>query len=89
MNTSSIYHCLGLQDQQLLSTSYVGDTIQLKVKTKKDKLRCSRCKRMHVICCGVDERSFKGPMIGKKKCVIIIDVQRLYARNARSYVRNI
>ncbi|QZE13279.1 ISL3 family transposase [Halosquirtibacter laminarini] len=83
MNTSSIYHCLGLQDQQLLSTSYVGDTIQLKVKTKKDKLRCSRYKRMHVICCGVIERSFKGPMIGKKKCVIIIDIQRLYCKKCK------
>ncbi|QZE12886.1 hypothetical protein K4L44_09830 [Halosquirtibacter laminarini] len=80
MNTSSIYHCLGLQDQQLSSTTYVGDTIQLKVKTKKDKLRCSRCKRLHIICCGVVTPSFKGPMIGKKNRVIIINVLRLYCK---------
>ncbi|MDC1106077.1 hypothetical protein OAT16_05185 [Prolixibacteraceae bacterium] len=31
MNTSSIFHCLGLYDQQI---SYIGDTVYFNVKTK-------------------------------------------------------
>src|SRR5690625_486314 len=82
MSTSLLYHCYGLTEQQYLSTEYKENKVIFKVKTKKDKLRCSHCgNKRDLIKRGIRVRDFLAPPIGhKKKVVIRAQIQRLECR---------
>jgi len=43
MSTSLLYHAYGLRKHEYLGSEYKGNTVILKVRTKKEHLRCSHC----------------------------------------------
>ena len=81
MNTSTLYHCLGLHDQKVISTLYKKGEVHIKVMTKSDRLRCSNCKRLHVKKAGIKERLIRSSNIGEKSIYIHMIVQRLYCKS--------
>ena len=77
MNTSLIYHVFGLRDQMVITTDYKYGKVCVKVKTKGDKLRCSKCKSFRVIKSGTKERLFRTIPIGSKEVFLLAVIQRL------------
>jgi len=77
MNTSLLYHVFGLYTQEVVRTEYKEGKICVKVKTKKDKLRCSACGSYQVIKSGKKERVFRALPIGRKPVFILAEIHRL------------
>ena len=49
METSFMYHALGIREQECTRTRYEGGRIIFEIRTKEDKLYCARCGSRHVI----------------------------------------
>ena len=49
METSFMYHCLGIREQECTRTRYEGGKTILEIRTREDKLYCPKCKSRHVI----------------------------------------
>lgn len=77
MSTSLLYHAYGLRKHEYIGTEYKKNTVIFKVKTKKEKLRCSCCGSKQVIFRGKKERNFRAPPTGSKRVVIHAVIQRL------------
>lgn len=81
MNTSLLYHVFGLRDQMVITTDYKYSKVCVKVKTKEDKLRCSKCKSFRVIKSGTKERLFKTIPIGGREVYLLAVIQRLECKD--------
>ena len=66
METSFMYHCLGIREQECTRTRYEGGKTILEIRTREDKLYCPKCKSRHVIKSGSTIR-WKEEKRGKKK----------------------
>jgi len=81
MNTSLLYHGFGLYNQEVLCTDYKYGKITIKVRTKKDKLRCPLCKGTNIIKRGTKERLFRSIPVGLKEVFIIAVLQRIECKD--------
>lgn len=81
MNTSLLYHVFGLRDQMVIATDYKYGKVCVKVKTKEDKLRCSKCKSFRVIKSGTKERLFRTIPIGSREIFLLAVIQRLECKD--------
>lgn len=66
MTSSDLTHCFGLPHQEILGTQYVGGTVEIGVKTKKEKLCCSNCGSGAVIRRGTFLRKYRTVPIGNR-----------------------
>lgn len=81
MSTSLLYHAYGLRRHDYLGTEYKGNTIILKVKTKKQYLQCNCCGSRDVIGRGKKEREFRAPPAGSKQVIIRAVIQRFECKH--------
>ena len=81
METSFMYHCLGIRDQECTCTRYEGGRIIFKIRTRDDKLYCARCGSRHVIKSGSTVRRFRSVPIGSRQIILEMTVQRLECKD--------
>ena len=81
MDTSFMYHALGLRDQECSRTRYEGSMIKLEIKTREEKLRCAHCHSRNVVHDGKRVREFRSVTIGSKPIVLIKTVYRLKCKD--------
>ena len=81
METSFMYHCLGIREQECTRTRYEGGKTILEIRTREDKLYCPKCKSRHVIKSGSTIRQFKCVPIGVRPIILEMTVQRLECKD--------
>lgn len=81
METSFMYHCLGIRDQECTCTRYEGGRIIFEIRTRDDKLYCARCGSRHVIKSGSAVRRFRSVPIGSRQIILEMTVQRLECKD--------
>ena len=77
METSFIYHALGIREQECTRTRYEGGRIIVEIKTKGNKLYCAKCGSRHVTKSGSTVRRFRCVPVGSHPIIIEMTVQRL------------
>ena len=77
METSFMYHALGIREQECTRVRYEGGKIIFEIKTKENKLYCAKCRSHHVIKSGSTTRRFRSVPIGSRPVVLEMRVQRL------------
>lgn len=77
MNTSYIYHALGLQGYECTKNEYKGNKIISYLQKRGDTTRCSKCHSHNVIHNGFKEREYKTVNIGLKQQVLHVRINRL------------
>ena len=81
MNSSFLYHALGLYNHKCTCEEYKGNTIILHVETKSREKSCPQCGHIHLVKNGFRIRDFIGLPVGGKKVVIRMKVQRYKCKN--------
>ena len=81
METSFMYHCLGLRAHECTCTRYEGGRIIFEIRTRDDKLSCARCGSRHVIKSGSAVRRFLSVPIGSRQIMLEMTVQRLECKD--------
>jgi len=81
MNTSFLYHALGLKNLECKGFNYENKSIVVQVQTPPCKLCCSRCRGCHVIRSGFTYRLFRCVPVGSRQLFIKMKVQRLYCKD--------
>ena len=81
METSFIYHALGIREQVCTRTRYEGGRIIVEIKTKENKLYCAKCDSRHVTKSGSTVRRFRCVPIGSRPIIIEMTVQRLECKH--------
>ena len=81
MNSSFLYHALGLYSLECTKEEYKGNTIILHVQSKKRLSVCPKCGKSHLVKNGYRFRDFIGLPIGGKKVIIRMKVQRYKCKN--------
>ena len=76
MNSSFLYHALGLYSLECVKEEYKGNTIILHVQTKTPKRVCPKCGKRHLVKNGYRIRDFIGLPIGKRKVIVRMKIQR-------------
>lgn len=77
MNTSYIYHALGLKDYMCNKTEYKGNEIIHYLRKRSDKICCSHCHSRRVVGNGSKYRSFRSVNIGEKHQRLVVRINRL------------
>ena len=77
---SLLHYGFGLRDQEYLKTEYVAGRITIHIRTKSDKLRCSKCGSEDVVRKGKVFREFRTVNIGMKPVYFHAEIQRLGCR---------
>ena len=75
-----LQHAFGLRDVDYLKTTYPGGLIQIHVRTKESKLKCSNCASKNVSKKGTKTRIFRTVPIGLQAVNIVAEVQRLFCK---------
>ena len=81
METSFMYHCLGIREQECTRTRYEGGKTIFEIKTREDKLYCAKCGSRHVIKSGSIVRRFQCVPIGAHQIILEMTVQRLECKD--------
>ena len=81
METSFMYHCLGIREQECTRTRYEGGKTIFEIKTREDKLYCAKCDSRHVIKSGSIVRRFQCVPIGAHQIILEMTVQRLECKD--------
>ena len=81
METSFMYHCLGIREQECTRVRYEGGKTIFEIRTREDKFYCPRCKSRHVIKSGSTVRQFKCVPIGSRPVILEMTVQRLECKD--------
>lgn len=77
MNTSYIYHALGLKDYDCNKTEYKGNEIIHHLRKRSDKICCSHCHSRRVVGNGSKLRRFRSVNIGEKHQTLVVRINRL------------
>lgn len=77
MNTSFLYHALGVREQECSRIRYEDNSITLDIQTRMDKLRCPCCQSRHVTLSGSHERLIRSIPIGSKPVVLKMKIHRI------------
>ena len=80
MEVTFLQRAFGLRDVDYLKTTYPGGLIQIHVKTKDSKLKCSNCASKEVSKKGIKTRNFRTVPIGLQAVNIVAEVQRLFCK---------
>ena len=83
MSTSFLYHALGLVGYIHIKSEYRQGQVFFYVRKNPGKLRCPECDSHLVKRRGTTTRKFKSVPIGKKKIVLIVEIQRVACKNCR------
>lgn len=81
MDSSFLYHALGLYNHKCTRTEYKGNTIILHVESREREKVCPKCGHRHLVRNGFRIREFIGLPIGGKKVVIRMKVRRYKCKN--------
>lgn len=81
MSTSLLYHAYGLTRHEYLGTEYKENKVIFKIKTKKERLRCTGCGSREVIGRGSKTRDFRAPPTGSKQVLIRATLSRLECKH--------
>jgi transposase len=65
----------------VITADYKYGKVCVKVRTKEDKLRCSKCKSFRVIKSGTKERLFRTIPIGSREVFLLAVIQRLECKD--------
>ena len=76
MNSSFLYHALGLYSLECTREEYKGNIIILHVQSKKPQKTCPKCGKCNLVKNGYRTRDFLGLPIGGKKIIIRMKAQR-------------
>jgi len=84
MSTSILYHAFGLKGIRHTSTHFKSDALIFRAEMTNDSIRCPKC--------GCRQASFKGrktrwffmSLIGRKKCMLVLDYHRLKCADCAS-----
>ena len=87
MNTSFLYHALGLKNLEYKGFNYENKSIVIQVQTSPCKLRCSRYTGCHVIRSGFNYRLFRCVPVGSRQLFIKMKVQRLYCKDCDAHLQ--
>lgn len=90
MNTSYIYHALGLKGYECTKTDYKGNEIIHYLRKRADKKCCSHCYSRRVVLNGSKYRHFRSVNIGEKHQMLVVCINRLKCstcgRDAYEYI---
>ena len=81
MDTSFMYHALGIREQECTRTRYEGGRTIFEIRTREDKLYCARCGSRHVIKSGSSVRRFRSVPTGSRQTILEMTVQRLECKD--------
>jgi transposase len=77
MSTSVLYHAFGLKGIRHTSTHFRSDTLIFRAEMTEDFIRCPKCGCRHATFKGRKTRWFFMSLIGRKKCMLVLDYHRL------------
>lgn len=77
MNTSFLYHALGVREQECSRIRYEDNSIILDIQTRMDKLRCPCCQSRHITLSGSHERLIRSVPIGSKPVFLKMKIHRV------------
>lgn len=77
MNTSFLYHSLGVREQECSRIRYEDNSIILDIQTRMDKLRCPYCQSMHITLSGSHDRLIRSVPIGSKSVFLKMKIHRI------------
>lgn len=78
MQTSFLYHMVGVANQERTRTEYNHGGAILHIQTRKDKICCPRCGKKDVVRSGTVTREFKSLPMGNRPITLRMSVQRVY-----------
>lgn len=81
MSMSLIYHAFGLKGVKYRSTKYKENTIIFSAVTKNQRHKCPECGCRWAKMKGRKTRSFRMGLIGRKHCILNLELHRLQCRN--------
>lgn len=77
MNTSFLYHALGVREQECSRIRYEDNSIILDIQTRMDKLRCPCCQSSHITLSGSHDRLIRSVPIGSKSVFLKMRIHRV------------
>lgn len=80
MNTSYVYHALGLKDYECTKNEYKGNAIIYYLQKRGEKIRCKECHSHRVIRNGFKERRYRSVNMGLKQQVLHVRINRLVCK---------
>lgn len=84
MSTSFLYHSFGLVGYQYIKTEYRQGQVFFYIRHNPGKLRCPDCDSHLVTRRGTITRMFKSIPIGRKKVILILQVQRVACKTCHA-----
>jgi transposase len=81
MSTSLLYHAFGLKGVKYRSTKYKENAIIFSAVTKNQRHKCPECGYRWTKKKGRKTRSFRMGLIGRKHCILNLDLHRLECCN--------
>ena len=81
MNSSFLYHAWGLYNHICTREEYKGDTIILHIEAKERQIECPKCGCPHLVKNGCRMYDFTDLLIGGRKVIIRMKVQRYKCKN--------
>ncbi len=75
MNTSFLYHALGVREQTCSCVHYEDNSIIIEIQTRSDKLRCPCFHSKHVMLSGFHERLIRSVLICRKPVILKMKMQ--------------
>jgi transposase len=77
MSTSILYHAFGLKGIRHTSTHFKSDALIFRAEMTDDFIRCPKCGFRQASFKGQKTRWFFMSLIGRKKCMLVLDYHRL------------
>lgn len=81
MNTSFLYHALGIREQECSHVRYKDNSIIIEMQTRSDKLCCPCCHSKQFILSGSHTREIRSVPIGSKSVVLKMKIQRIKCKS--------
>ena len=81
METSFMYHALGIREQECTRTRYEGGRVIFEIRTKEEKLYCAKCGSRHMTKSGGTVRRFRCVPVGSRPIILEMTVQRLECKD--------
>ena len=84
MNTSLIFHTLGVQGLVVTKTEYKNNKVNVYVHTHSDNLCCPCCMSCDIIRRGTVMRNIRSVPIGMKEVILKVTIQRVFCKKCNT-----
>ena len=84
MSTSILYHGFQVRGYEYQRTEYVGGRIEMRIRHRRQEVKCPLCGGRDVLLKGIVERSLRTVPIGRKAVFLRVTIQRVWCRRCNA-----